>query len=50
MNRLQKCPAESEIVRHGVLDEATSAWVSGTVLRAVIAPAAAKLLDTPLAA
>lgn len=46
----RSCPAESEIVRHGVLDEPTSAWVAETVLRAVIAPAAATLLDTPLAA
>jgi hypothetical protein len=50
VDRPRKCPDESEIVRHGVLDEATSAWVTETVLRAVIAPAAVGLLDTRLAA
>lgn len=46
----QTRPGERVMVRYGVLDEATSAWVTGEVLRDVIAPAAAELLGTPLAA
>lgn len=43
-------PREGAMVRYGVLDDATSEWVAAEVLRDVIAPAAAGLLDTRLAA
>ncbi len=43
-------PAESAIVRYGVLDEATGDWLADAVLRDVIAPAAAGLLNKRLAA
>ena len=46
----QARPRESAMVRFGVLDEATNAWLADAILRDVIAPAAAGLLDAPLAA
>jgi hypothetical protein len=50
VHRSQTRPRESALVRYGVLDEATSAWVAAEVLREVIAPAAAGLLEARRAA
>jgi hypothetical protein len=50
MSRSHTHGRESAMLRYGVLDEATSEWVTASVLRDVIAPAAAGLLDARLAA
>jgi hypothetical protein len=50
VHRSQARPHERALARYGVLDEATSAWLAAEVLREVIAPAAAGLLDARRAA